>query len=68
MQHSLCSCQQTLSLAVGKEENKICIFQNNLFKSLFTTAQAEFTFPLNTDFPALDWAGPVDNPEDQINK
>ena len=60
--------QWSINFKLSKKEKKICIFQNNLIKSLFTTAQAEFTFPLNTDFPALDWAGPLDNPEDQINK
>ena len=30
--YHLCSCQSTLSLTVGKEENKSGIFQNNLLK------------------------------------
>ena len=31
--YCLYCCQLTLSLAVGKEENKSCVFQNNLLKS-----------------------------------
>ena len=44
--YRLFSCQSTLSLAVGKDENKSHIFQNNLSKSWLTTVQAVVHLPV----------------------
>ena len=51
----LSNCESTLSLVVGKVENKGHIFQNNLSKSWLTTAQAVVHLPPVQIFP---WPNP----------
>ena len=54
--YHLCSCQSTISLAVGKEKNKSCFFQNNLLKSRLTTVQAVVHLPPVKRFPSPNYA------------